>query len=120
MKQPTLLLLSLLPTLVEADTFNQPMTEKTAVEQPLKVAQPVVTNPVIIIRGQQNQPVELSEHELNADPMLTYQLLNQAIPLGDHELIRKLLAIYQTQPNTDAILIRVAQAKILALLYTGQ
>ncbi|MEG9487906.1 surface lipoprotein assembly modifier [Mannheimia indoligenes] len=118
MKQPIILLLTLFPALGWAETFNQPITERTTIEPTLKVAQPVAPVPVVVIRNQENQPIELSEVELKANPTLTQQLLSQAIYARNPKIIGKLLAVYQTFPHTDPILIQFAQGKIFAL--TGE
>lgn len=118
MKHPIILLLALFPVLVFAEAFNQPITERTTLEPSLKVAQPVAPAPVVVIRNQENQPIELSEAQLKANPALTQQLLSQAIYARNPEIISKLLAVYQTFPHTDPILIQFAQGKMFAL--TGE
>lgn len=115
MKQPITLLFTLFPALVWAETFDKPISERTTVEQSLKVAQPVALAPVVVLRNQDNQPIELSESQLRADPILTQQLLSQAIYARNAEIIAKLLAVYKTFPQTDPILIQFAQGKIFAL-----
>lgn len=79
------------------------------------MAQPVTPTPVVVIRNKENQPIELSEAELKANPQLTQHLLSQAIYARNPEIIGKLLAVYQTFPQTDPILIQFAQGQIYAL-----
>ncbi|MEG9529975.1 surface lipoprotein assembly modifier [Mannheimia indoligenes] len=116
MKPSIFLLFTLFPTLVWAETFDKPIHERTTIDAPLKVAQPVApVQPVVVVRNNANQPVELSEAELKANPTLTQQLLSEAIYARNPEVIGKLLAVYRTFPHADPILIQFAQAKIFAL-----
>ncbi|KAE9531717.1 hypothetical protein A1D25_09755 [Ursidibacter arcticus] len=105
----------LLPLLCLPTALNATPNET---EQHLhNVAKPTApqSSPVLPAESATKPVIEINEQQLKQNPQLTHKLLSDALFARNQEAIRVLLEIYQTQPNTDPILIDFAQGKLASL-----